>query len=1464
MRVVKALFAFAVPLLALAALPAHAATWTVMTAAEAPALDTRDCVASRCQTLRGAINATTYDDTIVFDPGIDGQTITLSLYSDQQSGRTAFFISGNNKRLTIDALSGLSAGVSLIRASAATPFRLFGIERGSYLALKGLSLSNGSALGGGSSFGGGGLGAGGAIFNQGIVWIERCTLSGNRAQGGSAGDHLDGLYGGGGMGDFARSAQGGGINGGAAGAVGYHFDYSIPPVGAYVWSDGTAGADGGFGGGGGKGGEPGSSSYSAGHGGAGGFGGGGGMAGGIAGRATGGPGGFGGGAGGSIWNGTGINGGFGGGDSLGGPGSGDGGAGGGMGGAIFNDAGRVVVITSTLAGNSATGGKADASQGRGSGFGGAIFNYAGQLELVYSTLSGNGVATGTSGLGGAADGGAIYSFADTQCTAGGNACTSGGVASLSINNSIAANSGGSDHDIVVDAHPTNGGMVVSNGNGNLIGSHSGFSGGIVASGDPLLSSLASGGGQVSVMVPQTGSPVIDSAATCASSGFIDQRGRVRPQGAGCDIGAVEVEVPPQQFVGSVTVTTSDDVVAQDGVCALREAVSVINGNGLNPDCPVTSSDYNQILFAPALSGGNIALTQGPLALGSLAAAVIDASAAPGLGIQASACSRIFTIASGAAVAIAHLRLHDGGLCDSGIEQGNGGAILNNGSLILFDLRIDHVSTTSNGNGGAIANTGWLGIADSQLTANYASNGGAIYNTGQLELYRVHLSGNSTSHDGGAIEIAGGSADIIDNTISGNYAGLSGGGIHVGTAATLNLSTSTISGNRTDGIGGGSGGGIASAGLLSVVNSTLQGNSTPRGAGGGLFLASGTATIAYSTLAGNSATDSSSLPTSGSGIHNQTGVVTISNTIIANNAGGNCNGTITNGGGNLAFPDSSCAGFTVADPLLGSLTDNGGATVTMLPAVGSPAIDAVPCVNAPSTDQRGTLRPQGVQCDIGAVEAAAPQLLAISVGGDGSVSADPAVAPLDGTIQNCDSSGVDCSASYSQGAVVTLAPSAAMGWSFAGWSGDGCDDNGDGTASVLMDAARTCTATFAQDPTGTSISATLSANPSVFGQPVTIDISVLPAAGRPLPTGNASLTIDGTAYLLALDANGHASGTSDIATVGVHALSANYAGDANNLASGPAALTLSVTAAATTTTIVSATPASIALGESIEVSASVAVVAPGAGDPSGTIKISDSDGNSCTFALDRNTSCSLTPSSAGNQSITAQYLGNGEFSASVSTAVIVTVTPPLHTVTATAGAHGSVAPATQQIAEGSIAEFTITPDSGYAVTIGGTCPAGALNGNTYTTGAITGDCEVTVLFAWNTDALGLTVSDGSDYARYGYPTMYIVEVVNGTDSDVTGLTISGGTSRDLDTDAAQWCALDAASECGAVQSGAFEVSSFTVPAQGIARWAVTVPVLEEAPDDAADYSVTLDAPPLPTPITRTDTDILVLLRDGFDG
>jgi hypothetical protein len=78
-------------------------------------------------------------------------------------------------------------------------------------------------------------------------------------------------------------------------------------------------------------------------------------------------------------------------------------------------------------------------------------------------------------------------------------------------------------------------------------------------------------------------------------------------------------------------------------------------------------------------------------------------------------------------------------------------------------------------------------------------------------------------------------------------------------------------------------------------------------------------------------------------------------------------------------------------------------------------------------------------------------------------------------------------------------------------------------------------------------------------------------------------------------------------------------------------------------------------------------------------------------------------------------------------VIAAFTQGTYTVTASAGAGGTISPATASVKGTATTSFTLKPNAGYvAASVGGTC-GGTLSGNTFTTKTITANCTVVASF-----------------------------------------------------------------------------------------------------------------------------------------
>lgn len=177
--------------------------------------------------------------------------------------------------------------------------------------------------------------------------------------------------------------------------------------------------------------------------------------------------------------------------------------------------GNITLSNSTINGNSAT------------KSGGGIVVGDGPVALTNSTVSGNSAVVKGGGIYGANLTGipiivTLIASTISDNSAGNDGGAIGSLITLFVNadNSIVAGNTGDDI----------GSLISVSGEYNLIDN--------VA--NPGLGLLQDNGGPTWTMLPQPGSAVIDAGTCSGGVPVMDQRGVPRPQGASCDIGAVEV------------------------------------------------------------------------------------------------------------------------------------------------------------------------------------------------------------------------------------------------------------------------------------------------------------------------------------------------------------------------------------------------------------------------------------------------------------------------------------------------------------------------------------------------------------------------------------------------------------------------------------------------------------------------------------------------------------------------------------------------------------------------------------------------------------------------------------------------------------------------------------------------------------------------------------------------------------
>ncbi|MGE3640112.1 MAG: choice-of-anchor Q domain-containing protein, partial [Pirellulales bacterium] len=247
--------------------------------------------------------------------------------------------------------------------------------------------------------------------------------------------------------------------------------------------------------------------------------------------------------------------------------------------------------------------------------------------------------------------------------------------------------------------------------------------------------------------------------------------------------------------------------------------------------------------------------------------------------------------------------------------------------------------------------------------NMVGSGGAIFNAENLTVQSSTITASQAVNGAGFFNLNSGTLLVQNSTISNNLATSSGGGIF--NSGTLAVENSTISGNRATTSAGGVAQNYTATATTLLRNTTISQNHSDNnnaGAepGGGILVGSGAVTLHNSIVADNFR---------GSGVLTEddiSGSLNASSTHNLIGTGGS--GGLTNGtNGNQVG---------VANPLLGSLADNGGPTLTHALLAHSPAINMGDNAQAPpglTTDQRGGAfaRVVNVTVDIGAFELQPP-------------------------------------------------------------------------------------------------------------------------------------------------------------------------------------------------------------------------------------------------------------------------------------------------------------------------------------------------------------------------------------------------------------------------------------------------------------------------------------------------------------
>ncbi len=436
------------------------------------------------------------------------------------------------------------------------------------------------------------------------------------------------------------------------------------------------------------------------------------------------------------------------------------------------------------------------------------------------------------------------------------------------------------------------------------------------------------------------------------------------------------------------VTTTNDVIAQDGELSLREAVRAANAR----------EGADTITFADDLKGATLLLDGGPLTISD--DLTIDGDTLDGgvAGVTLTEFVPTYTsgggtytrgfiaVESGVRAGFEDLTITQDGNAAfdeaAGTKLFGAGADISLDRVLLGDIAIRYGATAVRVQGGS------LSVADSIIEnirgSDGVGNGIEATDGASVSIARTALSDIGGTYYGFAVDVEG-TLDLQDSAITGVFGRYGGFGVRVdGTLDVANVTVSDVRGpgGYDTGPGGGAGVSILTGGSGTITNATIAGNVV----GAGIEVADGAEVRLENSLVAENYQSQNLDPTG-----RDTPIGNEENLILKDVVG-----TIESNGGNVFTQDAveGAAGGDAlgADPrevftdfetvayqgfpgevdpvVLPAAADNGGPTptVALLDDPANPAIGQAVAADAPATDQRGFAR--DADPDAGSFEAGA--------------------------------------------------------------------------------------------------------------------------------------------------------------------------------------------------------------------------------------------------------------------------------------------------------------------------------------------------------------------------------------------------------------------------------------------------------------------------------------------------------------